>query len=260
MKQSTFTKLLFLVGLALLSQPLWALWPTNGDKRANLPGKLYWRGDRDTRKVALTFDDGPSDPFTSQILDILKAENVKGTFFILGKNAEKYPELAQRIVKEGHVIGNHSFSHSDFAFLTKRGSRREMLGGEEAIERVTGVRPQFFRPPHGRLNGFMMKQAQKMGLVTVEWTISPKDWAVPAHDVIVQRIVSRVKNGSIMLLHDGFFHKKPEDRSSTVAALPLLIHQLREQGFEMVTVPDLLTLNQPSLAAKDTLTVGSVKP
>jgi len=234
-----------LLALAIAgSEPIWGLWPTHGARRPNQPGVLYWTGDKASKKVALTFDDGPSDPYTGEILDVLKEHDVKATFFLLGRNAEKYPDLAQRIVREGHVIGNHSFSHSDMAFFFKRRSLREIDQAENSIFRITGVRPTLFRPPHGRYSPGLLKLTRAEGLLTVEWSVSPKDWAQPSAAKIVKRVLNQVRNGSIILLHDGHPDTEPGNRLHTVMALPTLIAALRAEGYELVTVPELLSLQK----------------
>lgn len=242
-----------------VSQAL-ALWPTHGAKRPNRPGIVYWHGDETRKRVALTFDDGPSVPYTEQILDILKENNVKGTFFMIGKNAERYPALAQRIVAEGHTIGNHSFSHRSAKYFDGKKMRNDWQRGEAAIQGVTGQRTVLFRPPHGKLNGPILKLAKEKGWVAVEWTVSPKDWSRPGDAAIVNRVLAKVKNGGIVLLHDGHPDNEKGDRSHTVRALPALIAALRTQGYELVTVPELLNLDNNTMQVRNDTILEAQKP
>lgn len=229
----------------LVLRPDVELWPPRGPKGVNRPGLIYWQGSPDAERVALTFDDGPRDPFTGEILDILKAHDVKATFFVIGRNVEQYPELARRIAREGHAIGNHSASHAKAAFFFERGARREIVRAEEAIEQATGTRPALYRPPRGRWSERSLRLTRDMGLVTIRWSVCPRDWEQPSPREIVERTLAKVGNGSIILLHDGYPPTKPAERRNTVLALPALIAELRARGYQLVTVPELLGL-QPA--------------
>jgi polysaccharide deacetylase family sporulation protein PdaB len=211
--------------------------------RTNRPGIIYWHGDPAERKVALTFDDGPNEPYTSEILSILKYYNVHATFFMMGENIEVYPDTARAIVQAGHVIGNHSYSHKDLVMDTNADVRRQIQKTDEIIQQVTGQRTHLFRPPYGSKDFLTIKQTSKLGYIMVEWTVSAKDWSKPGTPRIIANVMKRVHNGSIILLHDGDKWRHGSDRSQTVAALPTLITKLREQGYELVTVPELLKLN-----------------
>ncbi len=208
----------------------------------NRAGIIYYHGDTTVKKVALTFDDGPNEPYTSEILSTLKENHAHATFFLVGKNVEAYPEITREIVKEGHAIGNHSYSHKDLVLGTNAGVRREITKAEDAIELVTGQKPTLFRPPYGDKNFLTVEQTRKLGYVIVEWSVTAEDWRKPGTPAIVKRIVDHVQNGAIILMHDGDKSRHGSDRSQTVAAVPLLIEELRRQGYELVTVPELLHL------------------
>src|SRR5262249_32084192 len=137
----------------------------NLSKHKNRPGVVYWHGDPDEPKIALTFDDGPNDPYTSQILAVLKANNVKATFFMIGKNIERSPETAKAVAADGHVIGNHSYSHPDMIFSINSQVREELERGDVAIQKMIGVRPRLFRPPFGADDPFTIIQAEKRGYI-----------------------------------------------------------------------------------------------
>ena len=204
---------------------------------------LYWHGDLKEKKIALTFDDGPNEPYTSQILQILKDSHVKATFFMVGKNVELYPDAARAVVADGHTIGNHSYDHHKLSIKTTVQVEVEILKSEKAIETVTGQKTALFRPPYGEKNANTIQETQKLGYVTVEWSVSAEDWRKPGAESIVQNVVSHVQNGAIILMHDGDKWHHGSDRSQTVAALPLIIAQLRQAGYAFVTIPELLKLD-----------------
>jgi peptidoglycan/xylan/chitin deacetylase (PgdA/CDA1 family) len=248
--KSKFLVVLAAVALGLAWVDVGAFWPTGGARRHNKPGMLYWHGAKDQKNVALTFDDGPSVPCTSQVLDILKEHGVRATFFLVGQNVDRHPDLAKRILDEGHVIGNHTYSHRNLVRMSFKDAQREIKMGEESIARATGVRPTLFRAPFGRLTGKVLKYTQEINLSAIEWTISPRDWKRPPENIIVKRVMSQVKNGSIILLHDGRNDFDEADRIQTVEALPQLIEQLQMRGYKIVTVPEILALDTSKLAAK----------
>ena len=226
----------------LLSIP--ALTPLHA--KANRPQTLYWHGDPRAKTIALTFDDGPNEPYTSEILKILKDNNVRATFFLLGKNVEAEPAAAREILAEGHVIGNHTYDHRNLVTRTNAQVRREILMGEKAIEGATGLKPTLFRPPYGEKDALTLRQTRSLGYVMVEWSVSAEDWRRPGASIIVKRVVHSARNGSIVLMHDGDKTRRG-DRSQTVAALPAIISSLREEGYEFVTVPELLHLDDDVL-------------
>ncbi len=233
----TFALSLVLLGAGGAS----GFWPKQFVQRFSPPKVGYWHGDRTVKRVALTFDDGPDGHFTSQILDVLHASGVSATFFLLGSHVEKNPELVRRIVGEGHAIGNHGFSHRNLESLNRLGIRGELERSALAIERACGVTPDLFRAPYGAADGKVIQEANRLGYSLVQWTFSPKDWSQPSRANIVRRIVRHTRNGSIILLHDG----SPDgrgNRSTTVDALPEIITALRQEGFELVTVPQLLNI------------------
>lgn len=214
-------------------------------KRRNRSGIIYWHGSTSERKIALTFDDGPNEPYTSQILDILKAYHVKATFFLIGKNVESYPEIVKRMVKEGHSIGNHTYTHPDLALKLKFQIEKQVKRTEEAIFKAAGIRPYLFRPPYGLDNPWVFKETEKMGYVIIKWSVSGHNGGKdPPFDKILERVLRGVENGSIILLHDGDRLIKGADRSQMVKALPLIIESLQQRGYQFVSIPELLGLEE----------------
>ena len=203
---------------------------------------LYHQGAGGEHQVALTFDDGPDPDWTPQILDILKAANVKAAFFLVGVNAEKYPGLVRRIVNEGHEIGNHTYYHSNLALAWPEHVRLELNATQLLIETITGRATTLFRPPYAadtqpsQMSELMPLQiAQDLSYLVVLENIDPQDWARPGADIILQRVKQQRRDGSIILLHDA-----GGDRSQTVAALPKIIDWLHTRGDTIVPLSTLL--------------------
>jgi peptidoglycan/xylan/chitin deacetylase (PgdA/CDA1 family) len=204
-------------------------------------GKVTSHGNRKRREIALTFDDGPNEPFTSQVLDILKERGVKATFFLLGRNAMCFPEVCQRIIREGHVIGNHSYSHSRWlAFKTGRQIAKELVNSQAAIYKAGGIVPRLFRPPYGFWTPWMIRAARKSGLEVITWDNMTGDWDSSREaEEITAAILAKARCGGIIVLHDGRDGRKAYDRSSLVKALPDILANLAEQGYRFVTIPEL---------------------
>jgi peptidoglycan/xylan/chitin deacetylase (PgdA/CDA1 family) len=188
-----------------------------------------------TMTVALTFDDGPWPGQTQRVLEILAAENVKATFFMVGVRLRIAPDLARRVVAEGHLVGNHTQTHE----ISRRSVRTQvvsqMVAGRETLRQVTGVASRWFRAPSGAVTPLVTAQAAVLGERVAGWTVDPADWRRPPAAVIVRRVVGGVRPGAIVLLHDG-----GGERSQTIAALPGIITQLKAKGYRFVTLDELL--------------------
>jgi len=207
-------------------------------------GKVYYKANPAEKVIALTFDDGPNEPYTSEILDILASQNVKATFFVIGKNVVLYPETAKRIVAEGHVLGNHSYSHNANHALTQNSSK-DLTLAQSVVFNTTGVKPHLYRPPHGKKTPWELQQVRKEGLIEVTWSVSASELNAHSPVAVAQEIVSKADPGEIILLHDGYgtlHNSSKSDKSLTVKALPLIIEQLQAKGYRFVTVPELLNV------------------
>jgi peptidoglycan/xylan/chitin deacetylase (PgdA/CDA1 family) len=205
-------------------------------------GKVYYKGDQHDKVVALTFDDGPNEPYTSEVLDILDKNNIKATFFCVGENVELYPETAKRMVAEGHVLGNHSYTHNANHALTEYGAR-DLVTAEEAIFDTTGVKPHLYRPPHGKKSPWELEAVRDQDMIEVTWSVSTGELNTHSYEKIADRIVDETHRGEIILLHDGYgtsHNCLQADKSLTVEALPIIIEKLRAEGYRFVTVPELL--------------------
>jgi len=210
--------------------------------RSRFYGKVCSNGDRNRLRIALTFDDGPNEPYTSQVLDILEQYRIKATFFIIGQNARRYPETCRRIVTAGNVIGNHSYHHVKSLCL-RRGKTvaRDIEMAHQAIYECTGLEPTLFRPPHGFRSPWLMRTVHNLGYTVVTWDNMTTDWnAEKSGDEIILAILGRAKPGGVIVLHDGRDTRLRYDRSHMLQALPFVIETLMERGFEFVTIPELL--------------------
>ncbi|HLQ65723.1 MAG TPA: glycosyltransferase [Candidatus Limnocylindrales bacterium] len=203
-------------------------------------GSTHWAGPHRDRVVALTFDDGPNEPYTSQILGILSREHVRATFFLIGQRVRQDPAVAARIVRDGNAVGNHSDTHP-FALALEPVARirAEIAGAEIAIHDATGIYPRLFRPPQGLRSPWLMQVAESDSLVTVTWDDSAVDWRRLTERQLVDRVVAGAHPGAIILLHDGL-DLTEADRSTVVAGLPVILRRLRSEGYRFVTVPELL--------------------
>lgn len=188
--------------------------------------------------VSLTFDDGPNPRATPRILDVLQREKVAATFFVLGKHAERWPQLVRRMADEGHQLANHGYWHRKLHRRTPGYVRDDLTRGTEQVERATGVRPRHFRAPHGFRSPWVTPIAHSLGQRTVGWSLGVWDSARPGADEIARRAIRGLHAGSILLLHDGDGYDPDGDRMQTAEALPAIIDGLRARGFRFATLPD----------------------
>jgi len=209
--------------------------------KSEIFGKVIYRMNYPGKMVALTFDDGPNGVYTEQVLDILEREGIKGTFFLIGKNVEAYPQIAREIVREGHCIGNHSYTHPWLLpFETKRGLAAEISKTAEAIYNATGVHPKLFRPPHGFRTPWMISTLHKMGYKVIMWDDMTTDYMAGSKPAeIAQHIISHCKPGSIIVLHDGLNLNHSANRENTIKALRVIIKELKKEGYRFVTLKKL---------------------
>jgi peptidoglycan-N-acetylglucosamine deacetylase len=213
-----------------------------GAPRSQVIGRTIWRGPRDRRQIALTFDNGPSPKGTEGVLDLLRQEGVTATFFLLGRQVEAYPALARAIVAEGHLIGNHGYTHRNLAWAGPEATANELDRGYRAIESVCGVAPMLFRPPYGTRNFFLPSLISQRGWQMVHWSRSTGDWRRHGARPI-DNWVNQVRNGDILLWHDGGPRGSIYPRTVTIAALSQVIPFLRRRGFAFVPVNAFLPGN-----------------
>ena len=180
-------------------------------------------------KIALTFDDGPSAAWPPVLLDGLKERGVKATFFLIGENADKNPEIVKRMAEEGHLIGNHTYHHVELTKVSENEARLELADTSAVIVRITGKEPEYMRPPFG---AWQRKLEREIQMLPVLWTIDPLDWTTENQDEIVNKVVTEAEENDIILLHDCY-------KSSIEAGLRI-VDILQVEGFMFVTVDELL--------------------
>lgn len=190
------------------------------------------------RYVALTFDDGPSPDYTASILTTLERTHTPATFFVVGSNVQRYPALVRREANDGFALGMHTWDHPYMTKLTSQQREWELAATAQAIHNILGKNycVPFWRPPFGDYDAAVVSQAHALGLTTVTWDVDPQDWSDPGVKTIVDRVLSAVHPGAIILMHDGY-----HSRWQTAQALPLIIKGLKRQGYIPVTLPKLLS-------------------
>lgn len=192
-------------------------------------------GPRSARRVALTFDDGPGR-VTEQVLDALAAHGARATFNVLGRRVERHESLLHRTLEEGHELGSHAFRHDRLAGRPLD-AYSQLRRTNDLLHEAVGIKPRLFRPPYGSVSGSVVAAARVLGLVTVRWDVDPRDYDTPGADAIHERVMRRVRPGSIVLLHD--------DRRAleqTAVAVDRIARDLGAKGYELVTVSRLLGL------------------
>jgi peptidoglycan-N-acetylglucosamine deacetylase len=195
--------------------------------------RSLWKGSKERKAIAITFDDGPMSAFTPQVLDTLKLHQIPAAFFVIGKNIQGNEEVLKRIDTEGHLIGNHSFSHNYwFSLNSSKTILQDLKHCDEEIIRVTGKRPKFFRPPYGVINPMVSKAIQKGNYHSIGWSIRTYDTSAKTREGLLTKSLKNLSNGDIILFHDWGQH--------TIGILSDFIAEVRAQGFEIVRLDDLL--------------------
>lgn len=195
---------------------------------------------RETRKIALTFDDVPDPRFTPQVLDVLKTKQVRATFFVVGTRMLKHPDLLRRIHREGHNIGNHSYSHPDFSKIEMEKVQSQILKAEQIAERLVGFKPKLVRPPYGEIRSLQLDWAKQQGYTVVNWDVDSTDWRQLRANQVFRNVTRAVRPGSVVLLHAG--GGEGQNLSGTVEALPAIIDWLRDHHYEPVALTELLNV------------------
>ena len=188
--------------------------------------------------IAMTFDDGPSATLTPKLLDLLAARHIKATFFVIGENVAEHPEIVERAAREGHEIGNHSWSHPNFGKMSEESVRSQLRRTDDAIKNATGKRPTLMRPPYGSITDREKHWIHdEFGYQIILWDVDPYDWRRPGPAVVRNRILKETQPGSIVLSHD--IHP------GTIEAMPSTFDALEAKGFKFVTVSELIHMATP---------------
>jgi peptidoglycan/xylan/chitin deacetylase (PgdA/CDA1 family) len=201
----------------------------------------YSTGCTNGNRIALTFDDGPNPPFTGQILDILEEHHAAATFFVEGQAVGRDPDDVRRELAAANAIGSHSYAHSDALDQVDRNAFADDLErAEQVIKPVVGFTPGLYRAPYGHTSDAMLRELRAHGYVSIGWDIDARDWSDDPPDTIVRNVLENAHPGAIVLMHDGGLGGGDPDRQRTIAALPRIIDGLRAEGYELVTLPELI--------------------
>lgn len=193
-----------------------------------------------TKQIALTYDDGPNDPHTLRLLEILAKHDVRATFFLIGRYVQQRPDIAREVIRSGHVVGNHTFSHPLLILKSNTEVCKELQQCREAVQDAVGGHSNLFRPPFGGRRPGTLRIARELGLSPVMWSVTGYDWNAPPAAVIERKISNRVRGGDVILLHDGGHKQMGADRTQTVLATDHLISRYQREGYEFVTIPKMM--------------------
>jgi peptidoglycan-N-acetylglucosamine deacetylase len=193
-----------------------------------------------SRQIALTYDDGPNDPHTSRLLEILARHDVHATFFLIGRYVQQYPRIAREIIQAGHIVGNHTFTHPLLIFKSEAEIHRELTQCHTALQDAVGEPSNLFRPPFGGRRPAVLRIARELGLQPVMWNVTGYDWNAPPAAVIERKVSKQIRSGDVILLHDGGHKQIGADRSQTVIATDHLIARYKAEGYEFVTIPRMM--------------------
>jgi peptidoglycan/xylan/chitin deacetylase (PgdA/CDA1 family) len=193
-----------------------------------------------SRQIALTYDDGPNHLHTPSLLEVLARHGVHATFFLIGRYVQQHPEIARNIIQAGHVVGNHTFTHPLLIFKSEAEIRRELSQCRSALQDAIGQHSNLFRPPFGGRRPAVLRVARDLGLEPVMWNVTGYDWNAPPAEVIERKVASQTHGGNVILLHDGGHKQVGADRAQTVIATDHLIARYKSEGYEFVTIPQMM--------------------
>lgn len=203
-------------------------------------GRTFTGAPAAKKQIALTYDDGPNDAHTLRLLEVLAKHEVRATFFLIGRYVQQRPEIAREVVRSGHVVGNHTFTHPLLIFKTDAEIREELRQCRQSLLDAIGEHSNLFRPPFGGRRPGTLRVARDLGLEPIMWNVTGYDWNGPPAAVIERKISNRVRGGAVILLHDGGHKQMGADRSQTVLATDHLVSRYRGEGYEFVTIPKMM--------------------
>jgi peptidoglycan/xylan/chitin deacetylase (PgdA/CDA1 family) len=202
-------------------------------------GRTFAAGQHASKQLALTYDDGPNDPHTLNLLEVLARHNVRATFFMIGRYVSQRPDIARAVAQAGHVIGNHTFHHPLLIFKSVEETRRQLIACRQALSDAIGQHSNLFRPPFGGRRPATLRVARELGLQTMMWNVTGYDWNAPPAKIIEEKVARQVRGGDVILLHDGGHRAMGSDRAQTVIATANLIRRYRDLGYEFATAEEL---------------------
>jgi peptidoglycan/xylan/chitin deacetylase (PgdA/CDA1 family) len=194
-----------------------------------------------TKQLALTYDDGPNDPHTLRLLEVLAKHDVRVTFFLIGRYVRQHPEIAREVVKAGHVVGNHTFTHPLLTLKSASEVRRELTDCRSALQDAIGEHSNLFRPPFGGRRPAVLRVARELGLEPVMWNVTGYDWNAPPSAAIEQKVSKQIRGGDVVLLHDGGHKQMGADRSQTILATDHLIARYQSEGYKFATILEMMS-------------------
>jgi peptidoglycan-N-acetylglucosamine deacetylase len=203
-------------------------------------GRTFTGLSRGTKQLALTYDDGPNDAHTLRLLEVLAKHDARATFFLIGRYVRQRPEIAREVVKAGHIVGNHTFTHPLLTLNSAAEIRRELSDCRSALHDAIGEHSNLFRPPFGGRRPAVLRVARELGLEPVMWNVTGYDWNAPPSAVIERKVSRQIRGGDVILLHDGGHKQMGADRSQTIIATDHLISGYKSEGYEFVTIPQML--------------------
>jgi peptidoglycan-N-acetylglucosamine deacetylase len=212
-------------------------------------GRTFTGLSRGTKQLALTYDDGPNDPHTFRLLEVLDKHGVHATFFMIGRYVQQRPDIARDTVKAGHVVGNHTFTHPLLTLKSAAEVCQELSDCRSALQDAIGEHSNLFRPPFGGRRPAVLRIARELGLEPVMWNVTGYDWTSPPSAVIEQKVSKQIRGGDVILLHDGGHKQMGVDRSQTVQATDHLIMKYKQEGYEFVTIPEMMQKNSARLSS-----------
>jgi len=209
-------------------------------------GKTFTGLPRGSHQIALTYDDGPNDPHTLRLLEIFAKHGIQATFFLIGRYVQQHPEIVREIVQAGHVVGNHTFKHPLLTFKSEAEIRQELSQCRSALQDAIGEPSNLFRPPFGGRRPAVLRVARELGLKSVLWSVTGYDWNAPPAEAIEHKVAGQIRGGDVILLHDGSHKQMGADRSQTVIATDHLIARYKAEGYEFVTIPQMMQKDSSS--------------
>ncbi len=203
-------------------------------------GQTFTGRERGSKQIALTYDDGPNDPHTLKLLEVLARHSVPATFFMIGRYARQRPDMVQVVARAGHVIGNHTLTHPLLIFESAARTRTELVECRAALTDAVGEHSNLFRPPFGGRRPATLRIARELGLEPIMWNVTGYDWNAPPAAQVEKKVMGQMHGGDVILLHDGGHRAMGADRGQTVIATDNLIRRYKDQGFQFVTVMEMM--------------------